>query len=372
VSVPALRRDDVTREIDLIEEVSRIDGIERLPATLPARRGAAGKLTHAQRIRRAAEDALTGRGCYEIVGWSFAEPQLLNRLRLPAEHPMRRVITVENPLSEDQSMMRPTLLGSLLDAARHNIARNGADVAIFESGTVYRAGVEGALADEHHALGVLITGALTPRSWRGEPAVADFFTAKALLGAMLDRLHLDWSVEPSSWPFLHPGRSAAVLARDGESETAVRLGFLGEVHPLVAREWDLPHSGTTHAGGQGGERTAAFAVDLGKVAELAPELVSFEAFGSFPSLRQDLAVTLPESVAVADVLAQVRAQGAPALADVEIFDVYTGEQVGEGRRSLALALSFRSLEATLTDEDIAPVRERIVAALAELGGELRG
>ncbi len=372
VTVPALRREDVTREIDLIEEVARIDGLEHLPATLPARRGAAGRLTHAQRVRRAAEDAMVARGLHEIVGWSFTEPALLDRLHLPPEHDMRRVVTLENPLSDGQSIMRPTLLGSLLDAARHNIARNGPDVAIFESGTVYRAGVEGALADEHHALGVLISGALTPRSWRGEPAVADFFTAKALLGAMLDRLHLDWSVEPSSWPFLHPGRSAAVLARDGQSETAVRLGFLGEVHPLVAREWDLPHSGTTHAGGQAGERTAAFAVDLGKLAELAPEVVSFEAFGSFPSLRQDLAVTLPESVAVADVLAQVRAQGAPALADVEIFDVYTGEQVGEGRRSLALALGFRSLEATLTDEDIAPVRERIVAALAELGGELRG
>jgi phenylalanyl-tRNA synthetase beta chain len=372
VTVPALRREDVTREIDLIEEVARIDGLECLPATLPARRGAAGKLTHAQRVRRAAEDTMVARGLHEIVGWSFTEPGLLDRLHLPAEHQMRKVVTLENPLSDSQSIMRPTLLGSLLEAARYNISRNGPDVAIFESGTVYRAVVDGSPTDEHHALGVLLAGALTRRSWRGEPAVADFFTAKALLGAMLDRLHLDWSVEPSSWPFLHPGRSATVLARDGESETAVRLGFLGEVHPLLAREWDLPHSGTPHAGGQTGERTATFAVDLGKVAELAPEVISFEAFGSFPSLRQDLAVTLPESVAVAEVLARVRSEGAPALANVEVFDVYTGEQVGEGRRSLALALSFRSLEATLTDEDIAPVRERIVAALAELGGELRG
>jgi phenylalanyl-tRNA synthetase beta chain len=137
------------------------------------------------------------------------------------------------------------------------------------------------------------------------------------------------------------------------------LGFIGEIHPLVAAEWDL-------------ERTAAFAIDLGKLAAAAPEVVAFEAFGSFPSLRQDLAVTLPESVAVAEVLERVRGAGAPTLAEVEVFDVYTGEQVGEGRRSLALALSFRSLEATLTDEDIAPVRERIVGALAEIGGELRG
>ncbi|HEX7609769.1 MAG TPA: phenylalanine--tRNA ligase subunit beta, partial [Solirubrobacteraceae bacterium] len=191
VVVPAVRRQDVTREVDLIEEVSRIDGLERLPATLPARRGAAGRLSHAQRLRRAAEDALAGRGLHEIVGWSFTEPSLLDRLRLPADHAMRAVVAVENPLSDGQSIMRPTLLGSLLDAARHNIARNGPDVAIFESGTVYRAG-DGPLADEHHALGALLSGALTPRAWRGEQLQADFFAAKALLGALLERFHLDW------------------------------------------------------------------------------------------------------------------------------------------------------------------------------------
>src|SRR6202035_3372054 len=163
VTVPALRREDVTREIDLIEEVARIDGLERLPATLPARRGAAGRLTHAQRVRRAAEDVLAGRGLHEIVGWSLGGPGLLDRLRLDADHELRRVVTIENPLTEEQSIMRPTLLGSLLDAARHNVARNGPDIAIFESGTVYRAAGAGGSesgwpADEHHGLGVLISG----------------------------------------------------------------------------------------------------------------------------------------------------------------------------------------------------------------------
>jgi phenylalanyl-tRNA synthetase beta chain len=379
VTVPALRRADVTREVDLIEEVARIDGLERLPATLPARRGAAGRLTHAQRVRRAAEDAMAGRGLHEVVGWSFTEPSLLDRLQLPPAHEMRRVVTLENPMSDAQSIMRPTLLGSLLDAARHNVARNGPDVAIFESGTVYRALAEaggGAAhdaprgkrrgADEHHALGVLLSGALGPRSWLGERAQADFFAAKALLAGLLDSLHVHWSVKEAQWPFLHPGRSAAVLARvaDGASgEHAdgkpLTLGFVGELHPLVARAWDM-------------ERTAAFAIDLGKLALAAPEVVSFQAFGSFPVLRQDLAVTLPEDVPARDVLHGVRRAGGEQLDGAEIFDVYTGSQVGEGRRSLALALSFRSLERTLTDEDVAPARERIVAALGELGGELRG
>jgi phenylalanyl-tRNA synthetase beta chain len=388
VTVPALRRDDVTREIDLIEEVARIDGLERLPATLPARRGAAGELTHAQRVRRAAEDAMVGRGLSEVVGWSFAEPELLDRLLLPADHALRRVVTLENPLSDAQSIMRPTLLGSLLDAARHNAARNGPDIAIFESGTVYRtpasspegeAAAPGELpADEHHALGVLLSGALEPRSWRGEAREADFFAAKALLEALLDRFGLDWSVAPAAWPFLHPGRSAAVTARpsagspsgdaasraradaDGDGDgQPVRLGFLGELHPLVAGAWDLP-------------RTAAFAIDLGKLVALASPLVEFAAFGPFPPLRQDLAVTLPESVAAADALASVRAAAGALLEDARVFDVYSGAQVGEGRRSLALALSFRALERTLTDEDIEPVRAKIVAALEQLGGELRG
>jgi phenylalanyl-tRNA synthetase beta chain len=366
VTVPALRRADVTREVDLIEEVARIDGLERLPATLPARRGAAGRLSHAQRVRRTAEDAMVGRGLYEVVGWSFTEPSLLDRLQLAPEHEMRRVVTLENPMSDTQSIMRPTLLGSLLDAAQHNVARNGPDLAIFESGTVYRAQPEPG-ADEHHALGVLLSAALAPRSWLGEPAQADFFAAKALLAGLLDSLHVHWSVKEAQWPFLHPGRSAAVLARvpegaDGDHAEGkpLTLGFVGELHPLVAGAWGIERT------------TAAFAIDLGKLALVAPEVVAFAAFGSFPVLRQDLAVTLPEDVPARDVLHGVRRAGGEELDGAEIFDVYTGAQVGEGRRSLALALSFRSLQRTLTDEDVAPARERIVAALGELGGELRG
>jgi phenylalanyl-tRNA synthetase beta chain len=358
VTVPALRRDDVTREVDLIEEVARIDGIERLPATLPARRGAAGRLNHSQRVHRAAEDALVGRGLHEVVGWSFADPVLLDRLRLPTDDRMRRVVRIENPLSEAHSILRPTLLGSLLDAASHNVSRNGPDVAIFESGTVFLASTGSQLADEHDALGAVLSGALAPRSWRGAPAEADFFAAKGLLAAVLDRLRVDWSVRPRSWPFLHPGRSAAVLAGGEESEI-VPLGFLGELHPLVAGAWDLP-------------RTAAFAIDLGAVAASAPAVVSYRPFALVPPLRQDLAVTLPETIPAAQALERARAAAGEILEDVSVFDVYAGEQIGEGRRSLALALSFRASDRTLTDEDVAPVRERIVAALGELGGELRG
>jgi phenylalanyl-tRNA synthetase beta chain len=127
----------------------------------------------------------------------------------------------------------------------------------------------------------------------------------------------------------------------------------------VAADWDL-------------ERTAVFAIDLDKLASAAPEVVAFRPFPSVPALREDLAVTLPESVPAAEVLERVRTAAGETLEDVGVFDVYTGGQVGEGHRSLALALSFQARDRTLTDEDIAPVRERIVAALSELGGELRG
>ncbi len=383
VTVPALRREDVTREVDLIEEVARIDGLERLPATLPARRGAAGRLTHAQRLRRAAEDALVGRGLHEIVGWSFADPGLLDRLLIPPDHQLRKVVMVANPLSDSQSMMRPTLLGSLLDAARHNVSRSRPDIAIFESGTVYRAaaGERSAdtsptdtptaavrPADEHHGLGVLLSGHTTPRSWRGERAQADFFAAKALLAGLLDHFYVGWSVAPADWPFLHPGRSAAVFASAPRgaapnpaavADGGAMLGFLGELHPLVAGAWGL-------------ERTAAFAIDLGALGAIVSETVSYQSFGVFPALRQDLAVTLPESVSADELLALVRHAGKETLEEAEVFDVYTGAQVGEGRRSLALALTFRALERTLTDEDVAPARARIVTALREIGGELRG
>jgi phenylalanyl-tRNA synthetase beta chain len=298
---------------------------------------------------------MVGRGLHEIVGWSFAEPGLLDRLLLGADDAMRDVVRLENPLSDAQSIMRPTLLGSLLDAAQHNVARNGPDIAIFESGTVYRATAAGdeRAADEHHGLGVLLSGSLAPRSWRGTPAQADFFAAKALLTALLDQLHVDWTVQPRTWPFLHPGRSAVVLA--GEQA----LGFVGELHPLVAGAWDL-------------QRTGAFAIDVGKLAAVAPEAIGFVAFPAVPSLLQDLAVVLPDDVAAAQVLASARRAGGEMLQDVSVFDVYAGEQVGEGRRSLALALTFGASDRTLTDEDVAPARDRIVEALGELGGELRG
>jgi phenylalanyl-tRNA synthetase beta chain len=354
VSGPPFRRNDVYREADLVEEVARIDGLEKLPATLPARRGSAGRLTTNQRLRRRAVDALVGRGMYETVGWSFTDPGLADRLRLEPDDPRRRFVVLENPMSEDQSVLRTTLAGALLDAARHNVARGTPDLALFESGTVYLATGE-KLPHEHRALGGIVTGRLHPQSWgTAEPPRAGFFAAKGLLGAALDAVRVRWEVQPATEPFLHPGRTARVLTGGEE------VGWIGELHPLIARRWDLD------AG------AALFEIDLDRALGHADAVPQYVDLTSFPALRLDLAFTLPDEVPAATVLATLREAGGTLLAGVRVFDLYRGAQVGEGRKSLALALAFRAADRTLTDEDVAPARERIVSALRDhVGGELR-
>ncbi len=357
VTVPHWRRNDVTREADLIEEVGRIWGFDRLPATLPSRRGASGRLEPAQRLRRRAEDALVGCGLSEILGWSFAAPSLVDRLSLLEDDPRRRVVRVANPMSEEQSVLRTSLLGSLLDNVQRNRARGAEDVRLWEFGAVYFApeAGDGPLPDEPQHLGAVLCGAVRPPTWRDtEPPAADLFAAKGVLDALMDALRVPWTVEPAREPFLHPGRAARVLA-GGEI-----AGWLGEVHPSVAGRWDL-------------ERAAAFELDFGVLARAAVLVPDYEDLTSYPAVRQDLAVTVPDDVAAALVVEAVREAGGVLLRRVEVFDVYRGAQVGEGRASLALRLEFRAPDRTLTDEEVAQRREKIVAELGErLGAQLRG
>ncbi|WCB93824.1 Phenylalanine--tRNA ligase beta subunit [Baekduia alba] len=362
VTVPGFRRNDVTREADLVEEVGRFD-LDKLPATLPKRRGTAGRMSAAQRMRRRAVDALVGRGAYEVVGWSFTEPGVADRLRLPEDDPRRRFVALVNPMSEDHSVLRTMVLGSLLDAARHNVARGNADLRVIEQGAVYLGRDGEPLPHEHRALGAVLHGRLVAPSWGddGAPKTADFFAAKGLLSAMLDTLRVAWSVRAATEPFLHPGRSAEVVVHgDGDGDEVV-VGWVGEIHPLVARAWELEGA------------VAGFEVDLDAVVAHGVAVPYFQDLTSFPPVRQDLAVIVAEDVAADAVLGAVRGAGGKLLRGVRVFDVYRGAQVGEGRKSLALALTFQAPDRTLADEDVAPVRARVVKALAsQVGGELRG
>ena len=362
VTVPAFRRGDVTREIDLVEEVARLWGLDKLPYTLPSRRGATGVLTPEQRLRRRAEDALAGAGLSEILGWVFAAPDLVDRLRIPADDPRHGAVKLRNPMSEDMSVLRTTLLGSLLDVAQRNRSRGMSDVRLFEIGAIFldqpRSGEPTAaearsepLPEEREHVGALIAGPMRPPSWREpDPPRADFHVAKAVLAALLDTLRVPWSVERGGEPFLHPGRAARVLI-GGEP-----AGWLGEIHPAVARAWDL----------EGG---AGFELELGRVEATALYMPRYEDLTSFPAVLQDRAWWFAPDVPAAEVLATVRDAGGPLLRDAEIFDVYPAE----GRVSLALRLRFRADDRTLTDEEVAQLRAKIDAAVAErLGGEPRG
>src|SRR4051794_3856983 len=360
VTVPYWRDGDVQREADLVEEVARIHGLDKLPRTLPARRQAVGLLTPAQRVRRRIEDALRDRGVSEVVAYSFTAPRALESLRL-RDAP---VLRLANPMSEDQSVMRPLLLPGLLDAARHNAAHGRPRVALFESAHVYSvsgpldAAPEGspngvAPAYERHHIGGVLTEAL-PGTWRSEPRPADFYAAKGLVEPLLGAVGLGFELELGERPFLHPGRTATVLAPGGGE-----LGWIGELHPSVSRVWDL--DGTV----------AAFELDADLIAELAPGPLPYRDVTSFPAVIQDLAVVVDEDVPAASVERAVRSGAGELLDRVELFDVYRGEQVGERRKSLALRLEFRSPERTLADEDVASARAAIEAALEEIGGALR-
>ena len=356
--MPYFRRDDVTREADLVEEVARLWGLEKLPATLPSRRGAVGVLTPEQRLRRRAEDALTGLGLSEMVGWSFAAPDLVDRLRIPPDDPRHAVVTVRNPMSEDQSVLRTTLLGSLLEGARLNRARGMPDVRLFELGAVYfdreRPGERRPepLPDERRRLGALLAGTLRPPTWREEdPPAADFFAAKAVLAGLLDTLRVPWRVERGGEPFLHPGRAARVLV-DGQE-----AGWLGELHPAVARAWDL----------EGG---AAFELDLDALERAG------DARAPLPG--PDL---LPGRAAGPGVVVRARRRGRrrgrrPCARPAARSCARPRSSTSIPRRTACrwrVRLRFRADDRTLTDEEVAQRRAKIDAAVAErLGGEPRG
>jgi phenylalanyl-tRNA synthetase beta chain len=361
VTVPYWRRGDVTRQADVIEEIARLWGLEKLPSTLPSRRGAIGGLEGGQRLRRRAEDALAGAGLLEAVGWSFAAPDLVERLRLPADDPRRAAVTLRNPMSEDQSVLRTTLLGSLLDALRRNRARGAADVRLFEYGGVYLAQPRGGdrtaveersepLPEERRHLAALLTGALRPPTWREErPPAADFFSAKAVLAALLGALRVEWTVERADEPFLHPGRSARVLVA-GEP-----AGWLGELHPAVAAGWDL-------------ETAAGFELRWSALEQAAVTVPRYEDVTSFPAVHRDLALSIPEDVPAGDVVASIAEAGGPRLRSVEVFDVYHGPQAGEGRKSVGLRLEIGASDRTLTDDEVQPVVAKILRVVLERHG----
>ena len=371
VTVPLHRHYDVTREVDLIEEVGRLYGFDRLPRTLPGHADRVGGLSREQVLRRRAEDLLRDLGFDQTVSWAFTDGGLADRLRLAADDPRRDAVATGNPISEDQARMRTTLLGGLLDAARRNLARDAEAVALFESGRAYlrlpaseRGGsfagcFAGRLAPpalEPHRLAVLLVGDSTPPSWMPEAPLCDaagFYALKGTLELLAGHLGATLELAPGTEPFLHPGRAARVEV--GE----LAAGWIGELHPLVAGTWDLPVA-------------TAFELDLAPLlgaSESGDE--RYEDLTTFPAALQDLAITVAEEVPADRVREAVRAGGGELLIGAEVFDLYRGEQLAPGEKSLAMRLEFRAADRTLTDAEVGELRERIRAELARIGGSLR-
>jgi len=370
VTVTPDRHFDVSREVDLIEEVARLHGLDQLPRTLPARGDCRGGLDREQILRRRVEDVMRDLGLDQAITWSLVAATLADALRLDAGDERRRAIVISNPLSEDGSRMRTMILGGLLDAARHNLARGASAACLFETGRVYRAdpapGEGGAAAGafqgelpapdrEPTRLAALLVGTLTAPAWRGDPMPGDFFALKGVLEALCGQLGVRVEMTTStSQPFLHPGRSAGV-ALDG-----VDAGWIGELHPIVAAAWDLD-AGT------------AMEVDLAPLfgaSRVGDEI--YEDVTSYPAVVQDLAVIVPEDVPADVVRSTIAGAGGELLGEARIFDLYHGDQVGQGRKSLALRLAFRAPDRTLTDEEVAGHRQAIATALAGIGGSIRG
>jgi phenylalanyl-tRNA synthetase beta chain len=311
-TVPTWRARDVTREIDLVEEVARFK-MDEIPFTLPSRDVTFGRLTRWQQLRRVAEDVLVGCGYSEAYTSTFVAE---GDLRLP------------EPLSSEAAALRGALLDSLAAAARHNVAVDNTEIALFEIARTYRAA--GELPDERWHVAGIVDGGFPEAKW----AVEQLYAA----------LRLTPTYDRASEPFLHPGKAACTAE-----------GWVGELHPSVL-------DGTW----------GAFELDLDALAERSGESFEYQEVSPYPEVRQDLAFVVDDDVPAAALVAAIREAAGAELRLVAPFDEYRGEQIGAGKRSLAFSVAFGSPERTLTDEDAASLRTRIVDALAaRFGAVLR-
>ena len=317
VTVPTHRARDVTREIDVVEEVARVV-LDRVPTTMPLRRSMAGHLSPEQRFRRALEDVLVGAGFSEAYTWSLTpvDPDP-DALRLP------------DPMSGEHAVLRTTLLHGLVEAARVNVDAGNDDIRLFELARIYLPSGEQLPEERWHVGGI---------------AEGGFEAARAAVEAVHEAFHLPLVVRRASLDHFHPGKAAETDA-----------GWLGELHPtLLDGRWGV------------------FELDVARLMAPVPERILYEDVITYPASRQDIAVAVAEDVEAGAVVAVAHEVGGGELREARVFDVYRGDQVGDGRKSVAVHLVFQAPDRTLTDEEANAARDRIVAALVDrFGAELR-
>ena len=389
---PPSWRPDLTDPNDLAEEVIRLEGYEKIRIETP--RAPAGKgRTATQRLRIGVANALAGTGYIEVLSSPFGSAADFDQLQLDADDARRRAITLANPIRDEEPLMRTSLLPGLFRVAVRNAGRGFADLALFELGNVARAKtgtgpsptapilpvdsrpapaqlaeLENALPEQPLLIAVLLTGLREAAGWWGPGRQATFHDAIEAAHTVLRTTRVPYEVRAARREPWHPGRCAEFLIRQtaeaGDAGEMISVGYAGELHPRVIAAFRLP------------PRTCAVELDMSAIERVAAGLPAVQApvISSYPPATQDVALVVPEAVPAADVEAALVAGAASGdqadslLEDVRLFDVYTGEQVGPGRKSLAYTLRFRAPDRTLTDEEVAVAREAAVAAAEQRTG----
>jgi phenylalanyl-tRNA synthetase beta chain len=346
------RRPDLRAEWDLIEEIARLTGYDRIPSRIPS--GArVGGLNRPQRLQRRVRNLLTGAGLFEAVTAAMIGPADLDKMGYPPGHPDRAALRVTNPLTVDESILRPSLLPGLVASAARNVARRNLCVRLFEVGRCFVRRETNLLPEEPLRLGIVLHGP-TPQEWHTPSRELDFFDLKGIVELLMEGLRIDYTFGPTTRDLFTPGRTAALVAPGGA------FGTIGELKAATAERYGFTN------------RVVAAELELGRLLGLARDPGAASEPPKFPPVLLDLAVVVPEAVEAAEVIELARAAGGPALAEVRIFDVYRGEQAGAGRKSLALSLTFLRPDRTLTQDEAVAARDAIAAALrARLGAEVR-
>ncbi|MGN6752975.1 MAG: phenylalanine--tRNA ligase subunit beta [Intrasporangium sp.] len=370
---PPSWRPDLADGPDYAEEVARIDGYNAIPSVIPTPSEGHG-LTHGQHVRRVVADALAGAGYTEVLTYPFVAEGLADELMLPADDDRRRAVRLANPISEERPLMRTTVLSSLVDALRRNVARGHKDVALYELGLVFQphgpvaqapiptvqsrpdeailARLYAAVPDQPRHAALVASGLAEQAGWWGPGRAADWSDAVAAVESVAAALAVPVVVanDRGRAPW-HPGRCARISLTDGTI-----VGWAGELHPKVLAALDLP------------ARTVAAEFDVDVLTAASELPVQAAQFSTFPPAMTDVALLVEGDVAAADVEAALRRGAGPDLEVVTLFDVYEGEQVGAGHKSLAYRLTFRAPDRTLTTEEVNGFRDAAVSAAAEAVG----
>ncbi|MBM7854783.1 phenylalanyl-tRNA synthetase beta chain [Desulfohalotomaculum tongense] len=353
VTVPTFRP-DVSIEVDLIEEVARVYGYNQVPDTLIYGPATQGKRSENQQLVYDIRNILVGCGLTEVITYGFVSPKVADLMNLPQDSKFRNVLVLQNPLSEEQSVMRTVLVPNLLEVLKRNHNRQIQNGAIFEIGRVFYPREGQNLPEERLVLAMVFSG-YTEKSWNSEAEPMDFFFAKGVVEKLFAGIGLvEARFVRHTDPSFHPGRTAAIEVK-GKT-----IGVLGELHPNVLENYGLPH------------RAVACKIDLLDLIETELQKPRYQPLPKFPAVERDLAVVVKQEVQTRDMIDVINKAAGKILKSVSVFDVYRGAQVQEGYKSQAFSLLFQAPDRTLTDEEVAKQTEKIFRALnKEFAAELR-